>query len=182
MGDAELVAAARRREEWAWAALVDRYSAVVSAIAWSYHMNSDDSAEIRQVVWLRLFEGIGHLRDGERIAGWIRTVAGNECSRLFALQRREVLGTPEASIECQSDDAAEGLLAHELSEALRRALVRVPGKGRLLLESQLAEPRVTYAELATKHDMPLGSIGPTRQRSLRQLRAAPELAALAWTG
>ena len=34
----------------------------------------------------------------------------------------------------------------------------------------MADPRPTYEEIAAALDMPIGSIGPTRQRALERLR------------
>lgn len=179
-GTAELVAAARRDEEWAWVALVERYRGLVSSITWSYHLRSEDAAEVGQIVWLRLLESIHELRDTDRISGWIRTVTSNECHRVFLRYRREVVDMDAATLDHQSDETVWGaLLAEERRAALRRAVARLHGKGRVLLETVLAEPGMTYAELAARLEMARGSVGPIRQRSLTALRSAPELAGLA---
>ena len=179
--DAQLLAAAIEREDWAWPALVERYTGLVASITWSYRLASADAAEVRQMVWMRLFESMNRIRQPKCIAGWIRSVARNECLRKLNKYRREIPSDDESAFARESsDDEVDGsILAHERQEAVRRALAELPGRGRILLETLLEEPGLTYEELAIQLDMPIGSIGPTRQRCLSRLRAVPELTQLA---
>jgi RNA polymerase sigma factor (sigma-70 family) len=180
MDDAQLLAAAIERKDWAWPALVERYTGLVASITWSYRLGSADAAEVRQVVWMRLFESMNRIRQPECIAGWIRSVTRNECLRKLHKYSQEIPSDDEATFAGESDDQVDGsILARERQEAVRRALAELPVRGRVLLETLLEQPGLTYEELAIQLDMPIGSIGPTRQRCLTRLRAVPELALLA---
>ena len=53
---------------------------------------------------------------------------------------------------------------------VRQALARLPERDRRLL-TLLVNPSVDYAYISKTLGMPVGSIGPTRQRALRRLRA-----------
>jgi hypothetical protein len=46
----------------------------------------------------------------------------------------------------------------------------------VLLTSMLSTPAPTYEQLSTRLEMPVGSIGPTRDRALARLRDDPDLA------
>ncbi len=180
LGDAELVAAAIEHKDWAWPALVERYTGLVASITWSYRLGAADAAEVRQVVWMRLFESMGRIRQTECIAGWIRSVTRNECLRKVQRYRQEVPSEDETAFAGESDDDVDNsILAKERQDAVRRALAGLPGRGRVLLEMLLEHPGLSYEQLAIELDMPIGSIGPTRQRCLSRLRSVPELAQLA---
>jgi RNA polymerase sigma factor (sigma-70 family) len=179
VGDAELLAAARDHEEWAWTALVERYDGLVAAITRSYRLGSADGAEVRQMVWMRLLKGMSRIRQTDCIAGWVRRVARNECLRQLQKLGQEIASADQAVFEGASyDDLDRSALATECQVAVRQAVAGLPGRGRRLLEALLDDPDLTYEELAIKLDMPVGSIGPTRQRCFSRLRGVPELAAL----
>ena len=96
------------------------------------------------------------------------------------LQRgvREVLTDDTAAID-DPDPASPDVLAiaaRERHVALRGAVERLSGRQRVLLTSMLATPAPTYEQLSTHLDMPVGSIGPTRDRALARLRDDPDLA------
>jgi len=61
---------------------------------------------------------------------------------------------------------------------LTRAFADLPPRWRSLLEILTAAPAATYEEVAATLAMPIGSIGPTRQRCLERLRTSPELVGL----
>jgi DNA-directed RNA polymerase specialized sigma24 family protein len=67
-------------------------------------------------------------------------------------------------------------IARERRAAVRGAVQRLPGRQRHLLTSLLASPSPTYERVAVALAMPMGSIGPTRDRALARLRVDPELA------
>jgi RNA polymerase sigma factor (sigma-70 family) len=178
--DAQLVAAAIDHQDWAWARLVERYTNLVYSITRSHRLRPADAAEVHQEVWVRLFEHLGRIRQPERVAGWIRAVAVNECLRTLEMHRRETLMGTDAVLDSPTDDDLDIVtLPEERRVALRRALANLPDRGRTLLETVLEDPGLSYEELAAKLDMPVGSIGPIRQRCLQRLRRMSELADLA---
>ena len=62
------------------------------------------------------------------------------------------------------------VLLAERDNALRRAFLRLQPSDQALLRLLMADPRPTYEEIAAALDIPIGSIGPTRQRALGRLR------------
>ncbi len=180
LDDAQLIEAAIAQEDWAWPAIVERYNGLVASVTWSFHLAPADAAEVRQEVWARLFENLDRIRSRERVAGWIAAVTRNECLRLVRCQSREI-PTVDDHDQCSGsdDDVDAHLLAGERRLALRRAMVGLPERGRALLETLMDQPSLSHKELSVKLDMPIGSIGPTRQRCLTKLRASAALSLLA---
>jgi DNA-directed RNA polymerase specialized sigma24 family protein len=56
------------------------------------------------------------------------------------------------------------------AEALWGSFSRLRESDRALLRVLMADPRPPYEEIAVALDMPIGSIGPTRQRALERWR------------
>src|SRR6185436_9497578 len=69
-------------------------------------------------------------------------------------------------------DAA--LLADERDRALWTAFGGLSERCQVLLRILVAEPPPSYEEVGAALDMPIGSIGPTRQRCLERLRGLAE--------
>ncbi len=106
--------------------------------------------------------------------------ARNECLRVL----RQAAGVSAAgsgdgldggSDDSDDDDVALRLLLDERNAELGRAVDALPHQCSFLLRVLVSDPRPTYEEVAAALDMPIDSIGPTRQRCLERLRHRPEL-------
>ena len=64
----------------------------------------------------------------------------------------------------------EGLLRSERIAAVRSAFDRLSPHCRELLRLMFSDAKLTYEEIATLVDRPVGSLGPTRGRCLADLR------------
>jgi len=172
-----LVADAAVGDGRATEALIHRYSGLVWSICWNYHLTSADAADVSQVVWMRLVENVGRIRQPDSLGAWLASVTRHECLRLVRRSEREVTTADSFDLDETSceDDVDVALLCAERGAALRQAFDCLPPKWRSLLEVLLASPSASYEEVAAATGMPIGSIGPTRQRCLERLRVAPVL-------
>jgi RNA polymerase sigma factor (sigma-70 family) len=173
---AELVAGARRGERWAWDALVERYRPLVRAVASGYRLNRGDVEDVDQTVWLRLVENLDRIREPRALPRWLMTTAGNESLRLTRNGRRTLLvGALDEAVQehrAEQGDALDtDLLRRELAETVRQGLAALPAAQRRLLGLLAGERQLSYREISRILAMPVGSIGPTRARSLARLRA-----------
>ena len=169
----ELVGRASAGDQTAWGTLVDRYAGMVWAIARRHSLDPQDAADVSQVVWLRLVQHLGTLRQPERVGAWLATTTKRESLRVSKARGREVpvagehgpdrLELPEAAPEA-------GLLAAERSAELWRAFGLLSHRCQRLLRLLLADPPLGYAEVAKVLGVPVGGIGPTRARCLSCLR------------
>ena len=173
---AALVLAARDGDQAAWNGLVDRYAGLGWAIARAFGLDRTDAADVNQMVWLRLVEQLDRLREPDRVGAWIAAVTRNECRRVLRRSGREL---PTEHDPQQADHRTESpdmpLLREERHAALWDAFDQLPDRCRTLLRLLMAEPRPAYAEIAAALDVPIGYIGPTRQRCLDRLRRMPGL-------
>lgn len=170
---ASLVHAAAAGDRAAWDALVDRYNGLVWSVARSYRLSTVDASDVVQTTWLRLVEHLGRLQDPERVGAWLATTARRECLRTLRHSARMVAveDPPEQVTEPQLDAA---LLMEERDRALWQAFGGLSERCQALLRLLVADPPPSYDEVSVALDMPVGSIGPTRQRCLDRLRGLAE--------
>jgi RNA polymerase sigma factor (sigma-70 family) len=173
----ELVRRAVEGDEQAWRELVRRHAGAVYAVARSYQLNASDASDVSQIVWLRLWCKIGDIREPQYLAAWLSAVTRHECVRLLRRAARELPVDQDAAFDQVPDPSEidQDLLAAERDSVLARAIDALPRRGGALMRFLLREPTPSYAKVSQVFDMPIGSIGPTRQRCLELLRSHPDL-------
>ncbi len=176
----ELVAAALGGDETAWAEIVRRHAALVMARIRQFRLTPEQTEDVAQTVWLNLYERLGTLREPEALPGWISTTTRRECMRVASAGRRTIPVDPSAGDfdlpDVDDDDGlAYELLRIERHRALRAGLAELPEHQRRLLILLSADPPPSYHEVSERLGIPVGSIGPTRQRGLDRLRRTDAL-------
>jgi RNA polymerase sigma factor (sigma-70 family) len=168
-----LLDAARQGDQSAWDAIVARFSGLLWSIPRGYRLDAADAHDAIQMTWLRLVENLDRISDPERLGSWLATTTRRECLQLLRKAGRE---SPTA-VENALDDVAgstepvdAAMLLDERDRAVWRALVSISERCQRLLRVLMASPPPAYKEVAAALDMPIGTIGPARQRCLDQLR------------
>lgn len=168
---AELVRGACHHQPAAWRELVSRYECLVRAVVGSYRLQEADSADAVQNTWLRALDRLDTVRDADHLGGWLTTVARRECLALLARSRREApCEVAEDRLAGDQPGPEAVVLAEEARRAVTRALTELPLKRRELVHVLFSMNEPNYAEVSRLVGLPIGSIGPTRQRALRTLR------------
>lgn len=171
-GSANLVHAANDGDEGAWNEIVRRHATLVVARIRQFRLAPDLADDVAQTVWLKLLEHLGDLREPDALPGWIATTTRNECIRMVNLYKRSVPVDPqEGDLDAGVViDLDEGMLRVERNRALRDGLAELPAHQRELLLLLTSDPPLSYAEIADRLGVPIGTIGPTRGRGLARLR------------
>jgi RNA polymerase sigma factor (sigma-70 family) len=171
----QLVAAARRGDELAWSRLVDRFDRRLRIAAGSYRLADHDVDDAVQATWVKLHEHIDRIRDASAVAGWLSTTVRRESLRLLQSRAREHLtGEPDLGEDRRGGPQAQ-LLSTERRVVLNRALSTLPARQRQLMTLLVNEPAANYEQISSTLEIPVGSIGPIRQRSLARLQRHREL-------
>ena len=169
----------------AWDDLVERYAPLIWSICRRYRLNDADAEDVGQRVWLHLVTHVGTIRDPAALPGWLVTTTRRECVRVLRSASREQQAERMLDLEtiaAERDGTAEQeMLAAERHAALREALTSLPPAWQRLMAMLTADPPVPDAEISTRLDIAIGSIGPTRARCLDRIRRHPAVAALAET-
>jgi RNA polymerase sigma factor (sigma-70 family) len=164
----------------AWEALVRRHERLVLAVARSYQLSDADLGDVFQEVFAALVRGLPRLREPRTLVRWLSSTT-QRVARATALRRRReaALTHPEPGVVARlaAGDVPVGADLERLEE---QALVRLalqslaPRCRRLLAALYYEEPPPSYAEIARRLGIAVGSIGPTRARCFDRLRAALE--------
>src|SRR5215469_715947 len=78
-----LLVRARDGDERAWPALVERYAPLIWSLCRRYRLNTSDTADVSQNVWLLLVNHLGKIRDPAALPGWLATTTRRECARVL---------------------------------------------------------------------------------------------------
>lgn len=175
-GFEELVPRAIAGDDRAWEALVTRLQRVAWHSIAGFDLPADDRKDAFAATFFRLSERLPTIREPAKLPGWVATTARNEVHTLLRARRRltatdphDLPATPEAPV------GESRLIDDELRDAVRRGFDTLSERCRELLRLVTLDPPLSYAEVGELLHMPHGSIGPTRQRCLDQLRRTAEL-------
>jgi RNA polymerase sigma factor (sigma-70 family) len=172
---AELLRRCRDGDDQAWAQLVGDYERLVFGVAVREGLDTDDAADVTQIVFESLLTALSHLRDDERLSAWLFSVARRQAWRVRERRQRERSASPliddadrlplPAPVDDWSDEIERSLWLHD-------ALLELGEPCRSLLIALYFDPTgPSYAEVALRLGRPVGSIGPSRARCLTHLRA-----------
>jgi len=169
---ADLLARVRDGDAIAWVKLTDRFTNLLWSIARGVRLSEADAADVVQTTWLKLLEKVNSIRDPERLGAWLATTARRECYSVSRQTARERPGDPSGwdGLNSGADPLDTALLRDERDVALWRAFAALKPSCQELLRVLIADPAPSYHEVAASLHIPVGSIGPTRQRCLKCLR------------
>ncbi len=170
----ELLTAANQGERGAWDEIISRYRRVVIYTATKVGLSHSDAADVAQLTWLQLWRHGHQIREPDRLPAWLVATARREAIRQVTASRRYVLCADPA-------DAHPGTSVRDVypaeqgySEAVERAMDRLPARYRTLLRLLSSDLELSYSEVADRMGVPIGSIGPMRMRAIRMLEKTPE--------
>jgi RNA polymerase sigma-70 factor (ECF subfamily) len=170
MSEASLVWAIRSGDESAMAALYDRYSSLVYAVALRVLGDTGAAEDVLQEVFMQLWRNPAAF-DSSRgnLGAWLGVITRNRA--IDGLRRRH----PETDIadvvvSVEPDMAGDAERARAM-ETVRGALGAMPGPQRSALEMAYFEG-LTHTEIATKTGEPLGTVKTRIRSGLQALRKA----------
>jgi RNA polymerase sigma factor (sigma-70 family) len=156
--------------------LVRQFDRLVWWTVRSFRLPDADAADVVQNTWLRVFEHLDDIRDPQRASSWIVTVARRECLKHLRARRREVPGLDlrDEPLDDRSPHPESSAVDRGMHELLWQHVNELPYQARNLVVALSSNDAPAYADFAQRSGMPIGSIGPTRMRSLRKLRSSLE--------
>ncbi len=193
----DLIARCRRGDSRAWQQLVHHYARLVHSIPVRYGLTAAEVDDVGQEVFLALAQGLPQLVDPQSLPAWLMTTARRYSWRALQRRKREETlaagdlatseGNPSGEAGLTTTPAVMQPLSRPLptmtellqgwgqQEALAAGLARLGERCRLLLTLIFLDPaEPSYDEISSQLEIPKGSIGPTRNRCLQQLRTLLE--------
>ena len=157
-------------------ALVRLMTPVLWHVVRAYGLESALAEDVVQTTWLTLVRRHETIADPRAVSGWLTMCARREAWRVSKAQRRaDPTETEQLEPQLPTAQAAEqtAVLGDE-HRILWLAVARLNERCQRLLRVIAFDERPDYARIAQDLAMPVGSIGPTRQRCLVKLRALLE--------
>ena len=148
---------------------MNEFRPLVLGVARSHRLSDADVADVAQTTWLRLVEHLRRIQDPERVGAWLATTAARESVRILRKSKLQIV-TDEVPEPSADEDVAQRLENAERHTAVRKAFRRLRTRDQALLGLLVADPAPSYEQIGRILHMPVGSIGPTRARSLTRLR------------
>jgi RNA polymerase sigma factor (sigma-70 family) len=165
-----LIRGCREGRVEAWRRLLEKYERLVFSVPRKYGLSTDDAADITQLTFTILVQSMDKLPEDSKLGGWLTTVARRHTWRLLERNRRQGIGR-HAVLDENVTGGTEPIEGWELGEWLHQGLSMIGRSCRNLLFALYLDPsQPSYAEVAERLGMAVGSVGPTRIRCLERLR------------
>jgi RNA polymerase sigma-70 factor (ECF subfamily) len=164
---AQLVARCRNGDQEAWAALVERFSRYVYAIAiQGFRLREHDAEDVFQEVFAKAYERLDSLRSDEAIQPWIAQLTRRACiDRLRSGSREET--TEESELAADPDEDAIARIDEALD--VHDAMAALSENCREVLDRFFARDE-TYRTIGEALELPAGTIASRISRCLVKLR------------
>lgn len=168
--ESALVNACLKGTQDAWDELVGRYGRLVFSIAQRYRLTTLDAEDTFQNVFIIVSKQLSTLRNPAALLSWIAQITHHECQRLLGHNRHDTELTEMAPDH--DPEPVERALFRERQMMVLEAMTQLDPRSRQLLTLLFLESdNPSYAEIAMRLKIPVGSIGPSRERSLKKLEA-----------
>ena len=165
--DAELARRCAKRDERAWAMLVERYQRRIWHVAYQFTGRADEAEELAQEIFLHLLAALESFDSSGSLPAWIQRVARNYAIDHYRRRRRErslvtdgeefenaVRFTEDADA---SSDPHRALEQKDLSGWLRDTIDRLPVElAQAVILRDLQE--MSYEHMAQELNVPLGTV------------------------
>ncbi len=171
--DWDLIQACRQGDELAWQQVVNRYKRLVFSIPLTYGLNQNDAADIVQLTFMMLMQGLDGLHQDSHLGGWLATVARRNTWHVIQRRGRENLDTAPFTEDTVLHDqaATDEKERWEANTWLYDGLTQLDETCRALLIALYLDPnQPSYSDVASRLGLAVGSIGPMRARCLHRLR------------
>ncbi len=168
--DPELVRACLDGKELAWKELVARYSRLVYSIPLRYGLSPSDADDVFQNVFLIVHRRLHTLKHQDLRAPWLITVTHREAQRLG--KKLPSFAELDDTLSDGADPPQDLVERWERQHLVHQALAQMEPRCRDILTTLFLDSTPTsYETLSARLGITVGSIGPTRARCFKKLRA-----------
>ena len=167
MYDEELVGLLQRGDEWAFQLLVRRFRKKIFSIAFGITLDTEESQDIVQEVFLQAYQSIGNFRGDASLSTWLHRITVNRClnwkrrwARRFKWLHVSTDSTDDQSAaELESDlPSPESQVANtQIRQQIDNAMKMLPDQARAVFALREIEG-LSYEEIADATGIKLGTV------------------------
>ena len=167
--DRDLVLACQKREPQAFEELVKRHQRTVFALLYQLAPDWDDTSDLAQEVFIRVWRSINNLRNPASFRSWLTQIVTN---LFYDELRKRPRKLPTVSMDESLDDEDDGAtrdipdtslipeekaLNKEISDVIRQAMLRLPEQFRTAIVLREVEG-LSYDEIAVITQTEMGTV------------------------
>ena len=174
-----LIQRAQKGDQEASAALVTEHQRYVYNLALRVLKNEEEALDLAQETFVRAWTALPNFRGQSKFRTWLYRIVTNLCYNRLPNLRRSLTELGDDVIaelpetEIAFDNPAHGLESRELRSYLHQAVDRLDENYRLLISLRY-QSELSYEEIATMLNLPLGTVKTGLFRAKEQLRRALE--------
>jgi RNA polymerase sigma-70 factor (ECF subfamily) len=174
-----LIQRAQKGDQEAFAGLVTEHQRYVYNLALRVLKNEEEALDLAQETFVRAWTALPNFRGESQFRTWLYRIVTNLCYNRLPNLRRSlhelgddvIVDLPET--EVAFDNPAHGFETRELRSHLHNAIDHLDENYRLLISLRY-QNELSYEEIATMLNLPLGTVKTGLFRAKEQLRRALE--------
>jgi RNA polymerase sigma-70 factor, ECF subfamily len=175
-----LIQRAQTGDQEAFAMLVTEHQRYVYNLALRVLKNEEEALDLAQETFVRTWTALPNFRGQSQFRTWLYRIVTNLCYNRLPKLRRSltelgddvIVEIPETGIDF--GNPAEGVESRELRSHLHQAIDHLEENYRLLISLRY-QSELSYQEIATTLNLPLGTVKNGLFRAREQLRRALEI-------
>ncbi|MGI5851746.1 MAG: RNA polymerase sigma factor [Caldicoprobacterales bacterium] len=158
--------------------LYEKYETYIYSLCFRYTHSKEDSLDLLQDVYLKIYQGMPRFKEGRSLLPWIRTITVNTCLN-FVTRRRD----NNLSLSMQIDDdnntledvipsytsVVDEVLLRRTRNILKNAIIGLPKDMKMAIILRHVES-MSYREIAEAMSIPLGTVKTLLFRGRKLLR------------
>lgn len=173
--EADLVGAAQRGDQAAFAEIVRRYQRPVYRLAYALTRNASDADDLAQETFVRAYRALGRFHVGQPLRPWLSRIVVNQAFSLFRHRKRRPETPLEPLLEAgrqfgAEDDPARQVEANEQVEHLAAAFATLKPEHRAVLTLRVVE-EMSYEDIARTLAVPIGTVMSRLSRARAELKS-----------
>ena len=153
-------------DQHAMLALVERFRGQVFGLCYRMLGQRQDAEDAAQETFVRVLKNLHRWDPGRDFEPWLFAIAGNRCRTALAARKRRP--TAEAVLDIIPDKEPDHRPAQPLAEEVQLALATLRDEYRQAFVL-FHEQELSYADIATAMEVPLGTIKTWVHRARREL-------------
>ena len=169
MDDSDIVTAAQAGDRAAFGEIVCRYRGMVFGLCYRLAGNAADAEDLTHDAFVEAYLKLGQLREPAKFKPWLRTLTLNLCRMWYRRQVRDATVSMADEPEARDEPSDDGTALARLSLGLTELSVA----HRVVLVLHYLEG-LSYDEMATFLDAPVGTVMSRLHRARRALKRAVE--------
>ncbi len=163
----DLVERLKKKQPWAFNALVNQYQNRLLKIAYGITLDREDSLEVVQDVFISVFKNIHTFRQDASLATWLRKITINQClnwkrrwKRRFKWNHKSIESVDDSTLfkaDNNTNDPEMLYREKQFEKNLMEAIGKLPEKIRLVLVLSVFEG-LTYNDIAKALNIKKGTV------------------------